>query len=427
MAVAVLALVCIAPANARAQATTDVERLIARGDAPGWAYAERGYARRKGDRLRDAIADFDMALRRGGLDAKARADVRYARAEAAAVKAEREGKPSQAEASYRQLLATQPRQADAWYKLGYLLMKQKRREQGADALTKGLEISPVATAYLDAANASILSNAPLASRQYRQGLDRWYAGDPSIAGRSPADLERIRNEVVQADASVQTSAGVGAMTGRPESAGGNNSSGGIETRLRFGGRYLPAVQGLEAFARGLTGKDANGERETDAGAGLRYRPIADLNFYVGGMADHFFQPQSQTEFVATWGLGLGADAYPYAVGFKPYWDFGTFGAWRTDDRRVLEDVHGNAGYLYGLRAPVRAAIGPTLLAVAGYDSKATTLWAAGLGPSLLAYVWLGGDKYRSYDALLTVQAGYIFAVGADERQSGWRAQVGITF
>jgi Bacteriophage N adsorption protein A C-term len=94
---------------------------------------------------------------------------------------------------------------------------------------------------------------------------------------------------------------------------------------------------------------------------------------------------------------------------------------------VLEDVHGNAGFLYGLRAPVRAAVGPMLLAVAGYDSKAATLWAAGVEPSLLAYVWLGGDKYRSYDALLTVRAGYIFAVGADERQSGWRAQVGITF
>jgi UDP-N-acetylglucosamine 2-epimerase (non-hydrolysing) len=139
------------------------------------------------------------------------------------------------------------------------------------------------------------------------------------------------------------------------------------------------------------------------------------------------RPEAVAAGVATWGLGLGADAYPYAAGFKPYWDFGTFGAWRTDERRVLEDVHGNAGFLYGLRAPVRAAIGPTLLAVAGYDSKATTLWAAGAGPSLLAYAWLGGDKYRSYDAAVTVQVGYIFAVGRDERQSGWRAQVGITF
>jgi hypothetical protein len=427
MAVAALALVCFAPTPVPAQIAPDVELLIAHGDAPGWAYAQRGYARRKVDRLRDAIADFDAALRRRGLSSKALNDVRYARADAAAVLAEREGKSSEAEAFYRQLLATQPQQADAWYRLGYLLMKHKHRGQGADALAKGLEISPVATAYLDAANASILSNAPLASRQYRQGLDRWYAGDPSVVGRSTADLERIRNEVVQADASVQTSAGVGAMTGRPESAGGNNSSAGLESRLRFDGRYLPAVQGLEAFARGLTGKDANGERETETGAGLRYRPIPDLNFYFGGMADHFFQPRSQTEFVATWGLGLGADAYPYAAGFKPYWDFGTFGSWRTNDRRVLEDVHGNAGSLYGLRAPVRAAIGPTLLAVAGYDSKATTLWAAGVGPSVLAYVWLGGDKYRSYDAVVTVQVGYIFAVGPDERQSGWRAQLGITF
>jgi hypothetical protein len=29
--------------------------------------------------------------------------------------------------------------------------------------------------------------------------------------------------------------------------------------------------------------------------------------------------------------------------------------------------------------------------------------------------------------VVTVQVGYIFAVGPVERQSGWRAQVGITF
>ena len=65
--------------------------------------------------------------------------------------------------------------------------------------------------------------------------------------------------------------------------------------------------------------------------------------------------------------------------------------------------------------------------VAGYDSKAGTRWAAGLGPSVLSYIWLGGDKYRSYDAVLTLQVGYIFNVGPDKRQSGWRAQIGVTF
>jgi hypothetical protein len=74
-----------------------------------------------------------------------------------------------------------------------------------------------------------------------------------------------------------------------------------------------------------------------------------------------------------------------------------------------------------------AGIGPTLLAVAGYDSKATTQWAAGVGPTLLSYFWLGGDKYRSYDAVVTVQAGYIFSVGPDQRQRGWRGSISVTF
>jgi len=425
--VAVLAALCVGQAVAQAQTVPNVERLVAKGSAPGWAYAQRGYARRKAGELRGAIDDFDAALKAHDLDAKAASDIRYARAEAQATLAERDGKPLVAEASYRELLRSDPRQADGWFKLGYLLMKQKHRRQGADALTKGLAIKPVATAYLDAANAYILSDAPLASREYRQGLDRWYAGDSSSASRSATDLERVRNEVVQADASVQTSLSAGGIDGRPGNAGGTNNAGGGETRIRFDGRYLPALPGLEAFARGLTDKDANGQRETDTGAGLRYRPIPDLNFYFGGMLDHFYQPKAETEFVPLWGLGLGADAYPYAEGWQPYWDFGTFGSWRTHDHRALEDAHANAGVLYQMRAPLRAAIGPTLLAVAGYDSKAGTPWAEGVGPSLLSYVWLGGDKYRSYDSVVSLQIGYIFSVGPDKRQSGFRAQLGVTF
>ena len=41
--------------------------------------------------------------------------------------------------------------------------------------------------------------------------------------------------------------------------------------------------------------------------------------------------------------------------------------------------------------------------------------------------WDGGDQYRSYDALLSLQVGYLFSVGGDERQRGWRGQVGVTF
>ena len=145
------------------------------------------------------------------------------------------------------------------------------------------------------------------------------------------------------------------------------------------------------------------------------------------MLDQFFKPQSETELTGVWGLGFGTDAYPYTAGWKPYWDFGTFGSWRSRDKRVLHDVQGNVGALYEMRPPFRGAIGPTLLAVAGYDSKATAQWAAGVGPSLLSYIWLGGDKYRSYDAVLTLQVGYIFNTGPSQRQRGWRGQISVTF
>ena len=60
---------------------------------------QRGFARRKTDDLQGAIQDFEAGLARGDLDPKSVPDVRYARAEAMAAMAEREGKPLMAEAS----------------------------------------------------------------------------------------------------------------------------------------------------------------------------------------------------------------------------------------------------------------------------------------------------------------------------------------
>jgi bacteriophage N4 adsorption protein B len=409
------------------EAQAAMDRVIAGGHARGWIYASRGFTRRAAGDPEGAVNDFDAALACKDLEARSIPTVRFARAETAAALAERAGKPQDAEAAYREVATAYPGEADGWFKLGYLLLKHDRRLQGAQALQSGLDARPVARAYFDAASPYIAYNALLASQLYRQGLDRWRAGDPSLADASASDIERVRNEVVVADASIATTLSYGGIAGRPEAAGGHNNVAGAETTVRFDGRYLAAVPGLEAFARGLSGKDATGATETDAGAGVRYRPIRDLNLYVGGLVDHFFAPTSRTEPVLIWGLGLGADAYPYLAGWKPYWDAGTFGAWRTADKRVLEDTRANAGFLYEFRTPVRAAIGPTLLAVAGYDNLASTPWAGGIGPSVLSYFWLGGDEYRSYDCLLFLQLGYLINVGPDARQRGWRGQVGVKF
>jgi tetratricopeptide (TPR) repeat protein len=409
------------------EAEREIGGWISSGTAKGWAYAQRGFLRRDAGDFQGAADDFDAALGRGDLGGDAASNVRYARTEAVAMVAEQQGNPQAAEAAYRAYAQSEPTRADGWYKFGYLLMSHGHRDEGAEALASGLNIHPVGTAYLDAANAFILSNAPKASKFYRQGLDRYYAKDPTLVSRSEVDIERIKNEVVEADASIRTTVSIGGITSRPEAAGGANDVIGAETRVRFDGRYLASMPGLEAFVRGLSDKNANGERETDAALGLRFRPVPNLNLYVGGSVNQFFQPRSETEIVFLWGLGLGADAYPYIEGWTPYWDFGTFGAWRTADGRVLQDVRANAGFLYEFRAPFRGAIGPTILGIAGYDNLATTPWAAGIGPSVLAYAWLGGDKYRSYDALLSFQIGYLVNVGNDARQRGLRAQVGVTF
>ncbi len=415
------------------EAMADADRLIRAGYARGWVFAERGYLRRGSGDLRGAVSDFDAALARNDLGAQAASNLRYTRTETLATIAEKDGNLEEAANVYAAFLTTDQSRSEAWYSYGYLQIKANKRQVGADALRRGIDLRPTGNAYFDAAAAYIFTNAPLASQLYRQGLDRWYAGDPSMAGRTPTEIEQIRNEVVIADASVQTNLGYGGIGSRPDSAGGSSNSFYAETLVRFDGRYLASIPGLEFVAHGFIGKDSTGTEESAIGAGLRYRLLRaidmyrEVDLYVGALVDQFFQPNSEAQVVAIWGFGYGSNPYPYDVGWKFYGDVAAFGSYRTGEGRTLQDLRTNLGFLYGVRDPSRFSIGPTLLAVGSYDNKATEPWAFGVGPSVLARFWLGGDKYRSYDAVLSLQIGYLFAVGNDERQRGWRGQVGLTF
>ena len=180
--------------------------------------------------------------------------------------------------------------------------------------------------------------------------------------------------------------------------------------------------------RGVDRDDEVGERETELGAGLRFRPFKEVDFYVGLLADHFFEPSSRTQALPIWGLSLGTDPYPYVPGWIPYWDFGAFGAYRTANGQLLQDVRGNLGFLYEFNnGTQRFAIGPTVLAIGAFDNKAAHETAFGIGPSILSRFWLGGDRYRSYDASPSLQIGYLTNIGNDERLKGWRGQIGLTF
>jgi tetratricopeptide (TPR) repeat protein len=415
------------------EAIADADRLIGAGYGRGWVYAERGYLKRGAGDLPGAVSDFDAALARNDMGPQAASNLRYTRTETLATIAEKDGNFEEAANVYAAFLTTDQSRSEAWYSYGYIQMKANKRQVGADALRRGIDLRPTGNAYFDAAAAYIFTNAPLASQLYRQGLDRWYARDPSVANRTPQEIEQIRNEVVIADASVQTSLGYGGIASRPDSAGGTSNNFYAETLVRFDGRYLASIPGLEFIAHGFIGKDSTGTEESAIGAGLRYRLLRaidmyrEVDLYVGAVVDQFFQPNSLAQVVVIWGFGYGTNPYPYDVGWKAYGDIGAFGSYRTGEGRTLQDLRTNLGFLYGVRDPSRFSIGPTLLAVGSYDSKANEPWAFGVGPSVLARFWLGGDKYRSYDAVLSLQIGYLFAVGNDERQRGWRGQVGLTF
>lgn len=401
------------------EAIAEADRLVASGYTRGWVFAQRGFARRANEDLAGAVSDFDMALSKGDLNARTRSGINYARTEALARWADKEGRSADAVAAYRTFTELDQGNSEAWFSYGYALTKSGKKKEGADALVAGLQRRPVGRVAVDAADAYVLTNAPLASQLYRQGID---------LGTGPGiERERLRNNVVRADASILTSIGYGGIGSRPATSGGRNDVFAAETRVRFDGRYLAAVPGLEFVVRGQTSKDDLGERETELGAGLRFKPFQAVDFYVGILADHFFSPKSRTQALPIWGLSLGTDPYPYVPGWIPYWDFGAFGAWRTDDHQYLQDVRANVGFMYESNGQVRYSIGPTILAVAGYDSLAPHRAAFGIGPSVLSRFWLGGDRYRSYDAILSLQIGYLTNIGSDERQKGWRGQIGLTF
>lgn len=421
-------------------ALSAAEAFLNEGRASGYQYAQRGYLRDQLGNRSGAREDFRAALVVGDLTEEQRRRIEgalrvsslrhtfgsgYAPAQldtavrARARQAERHGDVEGAVRLYRNHLRVNPRQADLWYDLAYLLLRHQRANEAAEALLRGLEVRPIGSAYLDAGYASLRANPVLASRLFRRGADRYLMGDTSLREKTPEDIERVRNEIVRADASISALLAAGGIISRPPITGGRQYTMIGETAVRFDGRYLPNVPGLEMVLRGYNGRDDLGVKEASAGVGLRIRPLQDINLSVSVLAERYVD-SSLTQATLYWGLGFGAQAYPYSDGWIPYWDLATFGAYRTGEQRLLQDLLANGGALYRFRDPIRIATGPALLAVAGYDSKNTSEWASGIGPSLLTKIWLGGDKYRGYDAVFTLQSAYVWSVGADRRQQGFR-------
>lgn len=420
--------------------------LIARGKASGQAYAQRGYLR-AGDDPAGAASDFQTALLKGGLPPAQRVSVQRGLAISKATVFEGEGKMDAARSELANFTQAHPGDSDGWLAFGGLLSRQRDYPQALWAYENSLTIDRRGETLLNAGYASVYVDRSKESQFFREAIDRW-SSDPDLSARPARDRDVVRNQIVEADASIRTNVFGSSFVDRPYRWGGRQYAPSFETVMRFDGRYLPYLFGLEAFIGGFYSQDQTRFAEGYSRLGMRVRPFDGINFSVSGEWQHYFvggiyAPYNQ--FALSWGYGYGgfayssapsagaaaavqpADiAYPLETGWQPLTSFATFGQYRSGEQRYLQNATGLLGYSYW-DADSRFVLGPAGMAQASYDNRDLKPFAFGVGPSVVARLWVGGDYYRAYDGIITLQMGYLFPFGESHRLSGLNTTLGVTF
>lgn len=434
----------LAQTDRKQEALSEADALIARGQASGLAYAQRAYLRQgEGDHF-GAAEDFAMALTRKHLAREQVAFLERSLASARAADFESKGDPAQARSELEGFTQAHPEDADGWSALGSLYVRQRRHGDAVAAFERSVRIRPRGEDLLNAGYASVYVDRSKESHFFREALDGW-SSDHALSTRPAGDKETIRNQIVEADSSVRTNVVIGDIVDRPKRWGGRQVQPSFETAIRFDGRHLPYIFGLEAFVGGFWSQDQTRFTESYSRGGLRLRPFDGINFNVSAEWQHHFIGGPYNQVALSWGYGYGGFAYssapsagavnalqpatiayPYETGWQPLTSFAAYGTYRTGERRYLQNVVGLAGYTYW-DSTNRLVIGPTAMASAGYDSADSRRFAFGVGPGVVFRAWLGGDKHRAYDGLVTVQAGYLFPFGESLRQGGLVTNIAITF
>lgn len=420
------------------------DALIARGKASGQAYAQRGYLRSRAEDHAGAAADFQAALAKGGLPPAQRLSVARGLAVEKAKVYEANGEPDRALAELENFSRAHPQDAEGWSTLGQFYLKLRRHPQAVAAFENSLAIERRGEVLLNAGYASVYVDRAKELRFFREAIDRW-SSDPSLRMRPALDQEVVKTQITDAEMSVRTNVVFNDIAGRPRRWGGHQPQPSFETAMRFDGRYLPYLFGLETFVGGYWSQDQNRFTEAYSRVGLRVRPFDGINFSVSGEYQHHFAGGPPNQFALSWGYGYGGFAYssapsagaqgatqptmmafPFHTGWQPLTSFASYGTFRTGEHRYLQNATGLLGYAYW-NSQNRFVIGPTAMVMASYDSADTRRSAFGVGPAMVFRTWLGGDAYRAFDGLVSLQIGYLFPFGESRRQGGLNTTLGITF
>lgn len=419
--------------------------LIARGKATGQAYAQRAYLRKTLGDGAGALADFVQALGRGGLPAAQRVAVELEIATARASAYETQGDVARARDELVTFAQTHPGYAAGWSTLGQFYARQKEYAAALEAFETSLAVERNGEVLLNAGYASVYVDRSKESQFFREALDRW-SSDPSLSARPPRDRDVIRTQIVESDASVRTNVVFNSIADRPKRWGGHQLQPSFETVIRFDGRFLPYIFGLEGLIGGFWSQDQTRFTESYSRLGLRLRPFDGINFSVSAEWQHYFTRNAPfNQLALSWGYGYGGFAYssatsagaagaieptdlsyPHETTWQPLTSFATYGTYRAGERRYLQNAVGLLGYSYW-DAGSRVVLGAAAMGMATYDSADTRRFAFGAGPALVARTWLGGDFYRAFDGILTAQVGYLFPFGESRRQGGLNATIGVSF
>jgi tetratricopeptide (TPR) repeat protein len=419
--------------------------LIARGKASGQAYAQRAYLRKTLGDADGAYADFVTALERGGLPPAQKIAVEHEIATAKSLAYEKQGDLTQARAELVNFTQSHPGYAPGWATLGYFYARQKEYASAVDAYEHSLALDPKGEVLLSAGYASVYVDRSKESQFFREAIDRW-SDDPSLSARPARDREVVKTQIVEADASVRTNVVMSGIADRRKRWGGHQMQPSFETVMRFDGRHLPYVFGLETLIGGFWSQDQTRFTESYSRLGLRLRPLDGVNFSVSAEWQHYFTRNAPfNQLALSWGYGYGGFAYsstssagaagaieptdlsyPYETTWQPLTSFATYGTYRAGERRYLQNAVGLLGYSYW-NADARIVLGAAAMGMATYDSADTRRFAFGAGPAVVARTWLGGDFYRAFDGILTLQIGYLFPFGESRRQGGLNGTIAITF
>ncbi|MGD9545098.1 MAG: tetratricopeptide repeat protein [Methylocystis sp.] len=419
--------------------------LIARGKASGQAYAQRAYLRKALGDGDGAYADFVKALARGDLPPAQKVAVELEIASARALAYEKQGDVTQARAELVGFTQQHPRYAAGWATLGNFYARQKEYASAVDAFENSLALDPKGEVLLSAGYASVYVDRSKESQFFREAIDRW-SSDPSLSARPARDQEVVKTQIVEADSSVRTNVVMSGIADRRKRWGGYQMQPSFETVMRFDGRHLPYIFGLETLIGGFWSQDQTRFTESYSRLGLRLRPFDGINFSVSAEWQHHFTTNAPfNQLALSWGYGYGGFAYsstssagaagaieptnmsyPHETAWQPLTSFATYGTYRVGEHRYLQNAVGLLGYSYW-NATSRVVIGAAGMGMGTYDSADTRQFAFGAGPALVARAWLGGDVYRAFDGIITAQFGYLFPFGESRRQGGLNATIAITF